>query len=117
MVIISGEAALCETPSRLFRGACFRNRNCGVICEKEGFLNGQCKLLKCICSKDCNIGGGGAGGGGGGDPGEGPPDEEPPAEGPPGEGPPEEGSPGGEEPPVDGPPGDENPPKKSLLKS
>ncbi|KAH6795944.1 hypothetical protein C2S51_036930 [Perilla frutescens var. frutescens] len=98
MMAMVGEASLCESPSTLFKGACFRSSNCGTICEKEGFLNGRCKFFKCICSKDCNSGGGGGGGGGdGGPPGEGPPDggNGPPGDDPP-EGPPDSGGDGGD---------------------
>ncbi|KAI3466303.1 hypothetical protein Pfo_022966 [Paulownia fortunei] len=104
MMIMRGEAILCEANSKLFTGACFSDKNCGAICEKEGFLNGKCKFLKCVCSKDCNVGGGGGG----------------PGQGPPSEGPPDEGPPGGEGPPGEDPPGGELPPvlnRKSLLKS
>ncbi|PIM99521.1 hypothetical protein CDL12_27988 [Handroanthus impetiginosus] len=93
------EATICEAPSTLFTGLCFSDRNCGTICEKEGFLNGYCKFLKCTCSKDCNVGGGG------GSPGQGAPRNGPPEGGPPGgEEPPVEGPPGGKEPPAEGPP-------------
>ncbi|KAH6776008.1 low-molecular-weight cysteine-rich 72 [Perilla frutescens var. hirtella] len=102
MMAMVGEASLCESPSTLFKGACFRSSNCGTICEKEGFLNGRCKFFRCICSKDCNSGGGGGGegGGGGGDggpPGDGPPNggNGPPGEDPP-EGPPDGGGDGGD---------------------
>ncbi|XP_011086334.1 uncharacterized protein LOC105168097 [Sesamum indicum] len=86
MIIMHGEAeaAVCESPSKLFTGLCFSDRNCSAICEKENFVTGRCKFWKCICSKDCGTGGGG--GGGGGDPG-GPPDEGG-DEGPPEGGPP-----------------------------
>lgn len=80
------EAAICETRSQQFRGLCFRNDNCGSICEKEGFLTGRCKgfLLKCICAKDCGANGGGSS--------DGPPDS-----------PPDDGGDGG---PPDSPSGD-----------
>ncbi|KAG8365317.1 hypothetical protein BUALT_Bualt18G0092100 [Buddleja alternifolia] len=110
-----GQAAICESRSRIFTGLCVNNQNCGTICEKEGFLNGHCKLWRCICIKDCNAGGRNPGqgppGGGEGPP-EGPPESEgPPAEGPPeGEGPPAEGPPEGEGPPAEGPPEGEGPP-------
>ncbi|XP_020552054.1 defensin-like protein [Sesamum indicum] len=102
MIIMRGEAAICESPSKLFTGLCFSDKNCSAICEKEKFVTGQCKFWKCICSKDC-----GTGGGGGGDPG----------------GPPDEGSPGGggdEGPPEGGPPATVKTPavnRKSLVKS
>lgn len=67
------EAVVCSAPSRLFSGLCFSDNNCSAICEKEGFLSGECKGFKCICQKDCN--GGGSGGGDGGDPGQGPPEQ------------------------------------------
>lgn len=111
-----GEAALCEAPSRLFKGACFSSGNCGTICETERFLNGRCKFFKCICSKDCNIGGGGGsggggggsgGGGGGGDGG----GDEPPSDGPPdgGDSPPDDGG--------EGPPDEGSPPPTTLKRS
>lgn len=92
-----GEAAVCESPSRLFRGACFSNRNCASIC-------GECKFLKCKCTKDCS-------GGGQGPPNEGPPNNpgSPPEGGdggPPSEGPPNEGTPDA---PTNGPPSEDPP--------
>ncbi|KAL7130577.1 hypothetical protein ABFS83_13G143300 [Erythranthe nasuta] len=109
MLIVPGEASLCETPSRYFNGICFSRRNCGAICEKEGFSSGRCKAFKCVCGKDCNA----AGGGGGGDPGLGPPVEGPPDQGPPEEGPPGEGPPG-EGPPGEGPPAGDLPPVRKI---
>ncbi|KAK4434708.1 hypothetical protein Salat_0633600 [Sesamum alatum] len=105
MLIMHSEAAVCESPSKLFTGLCFSDKNCLAICEKEKFVNGQCKFWKCICSKDCGIDGGG--GEGDGDPG----------------GPPDEGSPGGggdEGPPEGGPPATTKSSvvnRKSLIKS
>ncbi|KAL0310837.1 UNVERIFIED_CONTAM: hypothetical protein Sangu_2378400 [Sesamum angustifolium] len=88
MIIMHGEAeaAVCESPSKLFTGLCFSDRNCSAICEKENFVTGHCKFWKCICSKDCGAGGGGdpgGGGGGGEDPGGGGGGEDPPEGGPP----------------------------------
>ncbi|KAL3820008.1 hypothetical protein ACJIZ3_005913 [Penstemon smallii] len=83
MMTKPGEAAMCESPSRFFKGLCFSSKNCGTICEKEDFIFGHCKKFKCIC-----------------DP---PPGEEPPEQGPPSEGPPEE------DPPSEGP-SEEDPP-------
>ncbi|KAL3851013.1 hypothetical protein ACJIZ3_012895 [Penstemon smallii] len=106
-MIWSGEAATCEAPSSLFKGLCFSRKNCGTICEKEGFLFGQCRNLKCLCVKDCGSGGGDPGQV---PPGEGPPEQDPPSEGPPEQGPPGEGppeqDPPGEGPPEQGPPSD-----------
>ncbi|XP_051125184.1 defensin-like protein 10 [Andrographis paniculata] len=64
MVLWQAEAALCKSESKKFHGPCFNDKNCGQICESEGFLSGKCDWTKCICYKDC--GGGGRGGGGGG---------------------------------------------------
>ncbi|KAK6133160.1 hypothetical protein DH2020_033098 [Rehmannia glutinosa] len=102
MVIMRGEAETCEAKSKLFNGACFSTKNCGSICEKEGFSGGKCKFFKCVCFKDCNINGGG------GTPAQGPPADAPPAEGPPSDDPPSDGPPG-EGPPADGPPSEEQP--------
>ncbi|KAL8461852.1 hypothetical protein ACS0TY_033080 [Phlomoides rotata] len=94
--MMPSEAAICGAPSRFFTGLCFSSKNCSEICEKDGFLFGKCKMLKCICKKDC--GGPGGGGAEGGEPGEG---GEEPGEGgeEPGEGGEEPGE-GGEEPSV-----------------
>ncbi|PIM99519.1 hypothetical protein CDL12_27986 [Handroanthus impetiginosus] len=67
---IETESAICETRSQLFRGLCFRADNCASICEKEGFLTGECKgfLFRCICQKECGDGasrGGSSGSAGG----------------------------------------------------
>ncbi|KAL0300947.1 UNVERIFIED_CONTAM: hypothetical protein Sradi_6371500 [Sesamum radiatum] len=71
---IGAEAAVCQARSQHFRGLCFRNDNCAAICEKEGYISGNCKgfLLRCICFKDCGATGGSTPSGGG--PPDGPPD-------------------------------------------
>ncbi|KAL3831033.1 hypothetical protein ACJIZ3_019835 [Penstemon smallii] len=106
-MIWSGEAATCEAPSRLFKGLCFSRKNCGTICEKEGFLFGHCRNFKCTCAKDCGSVGGDPGQG---PPGEGPPEQDPPSEGPPEQGPPGEGPPD-QDPPSEGPP-EQDPPSE-----
>ncbi|KAI3466302.1 hypothetical protein Pfo_022965 [Paulownia fortunei] len=85
---MQAEAAICETRSQQFKGLCFRNDNCGSICEKEGYLSGRCKglLLRCFCEKDCGAGTPIGGGGGGGGP-DGPPDGPPEGDGGPPDGP------------------------------
>ncbi|GFP96233.1 defensin j1-2 [Phtheirospermum japonicum] len=104
MMIMRSEGSTCEARSQLFKGACFRSKNCESICGKEGFTGGKCKFWRCVCSKDCGLPNDS-------EPGEGPPNEEGPSEGPPneaepGEGPPSEGQPG------EGPPGEEMPPAR-----
>ena len=49
------EARDCEFPSDKFKGMCFNDRNCGDICETEGFSGGNCKGFRrrCICTKPC----------------------------------------------------------------
>lgn len=56
MAVDLGEAAVCSSPSSLFRGACVIDRNCESVCEQEGFDDGKCKgklIPKCICYKPC----------------------------------------------------------------
>ncbi|KAL8538952.1 hypothetical protein ACS0TY_000811 [Phlomoides rotata] len=53
-----GEAAICSSPSSVFRGPCFIDSNCESTCESEGFDDGKCKGAhrlnpKCICYKPC----------------------------------------------------------------
>ncbi|GFP96228.1 defensin j1-2 [Phtheirospermum japonicum] len=52
---MQGEAAICETGSKQFKGICFNNENCATICEKEGFISGRCKgfFPTCTCAKQC----------------------------------------------------------------
>lgn len=88
MLMTPSEALMCETPSSLFNGLCFSERNCASICDKEGFTFGHCKTLKCVCAKDCGVGKT--------PPVQGPPDQGPPDQGPPDQGPP---GPGGDYPP------------------
>nr|AKE49474.1 plant defensin 1.2-like protein PDF1.2-2 [Dimocarpus longan] len=46
-------ARICESPSAKFKGICFSKSNCANICQTEGFVSGNCRVFKCICSKDC----------------------------------------------------------------
>ncbi|RWR92890.1 Defensin-like protein 5 [Cinnamomum micranthum f. kanehirae] len=49
------DGALCQRPSRLFRGLCFRSSNCASVCHGEHFADGYCHGLRrrCICRKPC----------------------------------------------------------------
>lgn len=53
----SGEAMgrTCISPSHKFKGPCWRDHNCKVICISEGFEEGKCEglLRKCTCVKTC----------------------------------------------------------------
>ncbi|XP_047339686.1 keratin, type I cytoskeletal 9-like [Impatiens glandulifera] len=78
-----GEARLCYSPSRDFRGVCLNRHNCENICIEEGFESGLCKVFggikrRCLCYQLCTHGGkpphdgdddddGGSTGGGGGE--------------------------------------------------
>ncbi|XP_059286933.1 defensin-like protein P322 [Lycium ferocissimum] len=48
------EARTCQSPSRLYKGECL-SENCLVVCESEGFTDGDCRGLhyRCICTKPC----------------------------------------------------------------
>ncbi|KAI3458833.1 hypothetical protein Pfo_015496 [Paulownia fortunei] len=53
--MIHGEAKLCSSASKLFRGPCIIERNCLTTCEQEGFEDGKCEGIfrECICFKSC----------------------------------------------------------------
>ncbi|KAL3614889.1 hypothetical protein CASFOL_040550 [Castilleja foliolosa] len=55
MMIMRGEATECDADSRIYKGSCFRSKNCGSICETEGFISGKCHklMMQCVCFKDC----------------------------------------------------------------
>uniref|UniRef100_K3Z098 Knottins-like domain-containing protein n=1 Tax=Setaria italica TaxID=4555 RepID=K3Z098_SETIT len=61
LLTLGAEADRCETHSRTYKGRC-NNHNCWSICITEGNTGGFCKgtlLLKCMCTSECNGGGGG----------------------------------------------------------
>uniref|UniRef100_A0A7N0ZW87 Knottins-like domain-containing protein n=1 Tax=Kalanchoe fedtschenkoi TaxID=63787 RepID=A0A7N0ZW87_KALFE len=50
------DARQCESRSRTFRGMCFFDRNCALVCQLEGdFTGGHCIGFRrrCFCIKDC----------------------------------------------------------------
>lgn len=51
----SVEARVCGAPSQKFKGICLSDRNCGNVCESEGFPSGNCQGLRrrCFCTRPC----------------------------------------------------------------
>ncbi|KAF8697529.1 hypothetical protein HU200_035861 [Digitaria exilis] len=73
-MICGVEAKLCNVRSSTFKGWCRYNMNCAHVCVAEGKTGGYCKgrlpLFKyCMCTFECDDGGG-SGGGGGAQPGQ-----------------------------------------------
>ncbi|KAH7866585.1 hypothetical protein Vadar_022290 [Vaccinium darrowii] len=49
------EGRTCESQSQRFKGPCSTDRNCGSVCETEGFQGGNCRGFRrrCFCTKHC----------------------------------------------------------------
>lgn len=65
-MLVQVRARECKYRSHLYKGWGCSNQACYVVCQHEGFERGQCEglLRRCICTKDCEEGGGGGGEGG-----------------------------------------------------
>ncbi|KAL3637611.1 hypothetical protein CASFOL_018779 [Castilleja foliolosa] len=53
--ILKVEARLCESKSHGFKGQCWSDHNCGLVCRHEGFPGGKCHGFRkrCFCSRPC----------------------------------------------------------------
>ncbi|KAF8697534.1 hypothetical protein HU200_035867 [Digitaria exilis] len=65
------EALLCSRRSSTFKGRCRSSMSCAHVCLAEGKTGGYCKgrvsfFKYCMCTFECEPGGGGGGGGNGG---------------------------------------------------
>ncbi|KAF3793369.1 Defensin-like protein 2 [Nymphaea thermarum] len=51
----TAEARTCESQSHQFKGRCFSDHNCGMVCRNEGFFGGNCRGFRgrCFCTKPC----------------------------------------------------------------
>lgn len=49
------EGRLCESQSHGFKGLCFSDSNCSLICHREGFTAGKCRGFRrrCFCTRHC----------------------------------------------------------------
>ncbi|KAI5679154.1 hypothetical protein M9H77_10104 [Catharanthus roseus] len=49
------EARMCQSQSHGYRGPCFRNHNCALVCRNEGFSGGRCRGFRhrCFCTRLC----------------------------------------------------------------
>ncbi|KAK9735212.1 hypothetical protein RND81_04G191200 [Saponaria officinalis] len=54
-MVKEGEARVCQTKSHHYRGACWRDHNCAMVCRVEGFSGGQCVGFRrrCFCTRRC----------------------------------------------------------------
>ncbi|XP_047940368.1 defensin Ec-AMP-D1-like [Salvia hispanica] len=45
----------CESKSHRFKGTCLSNKNCGSVCNTEGFHGGKCRGIRrrCFCTRPC----------------------------------------------------------------
>nr|ADQ43198.1 unknown [Schrenkiella parvula] len=53
------EPRICETLSKVFKGMCWNQNNCAIMCrEFEHFHSGHCRgfLRRCYCTKRCDGG-------------------------------------------------------------
>ncbi|KAF1867984.1 hypothetical protein Lal_00042378 [Lupinus albus] len=49
------EARTCKSKSQRYKGSCYSDNNCAIICEGEGFTGGKCHgfFCKCWCKRPC----------------------------------------------------------------
>nr|GEZ05051.1 defensin-like protein 1 [Tanacetum cinerariifolium] len=42
---------VCSHPSKTYKGPCFNNHNCRIICKAEGAVGGHCRFFsfRCVC--------------------------------------------------------------------
>ncbi|CAK9175004.1 unnamed protein product [Ilex paraguariensis] len=54
-VVVRVEARLCESQSHGFKGQCWSDHNCGIVCRNEGFAGGHCRGFRrrCFCTRNC----------------------------------------------------------------
>ncbi|KAL8046114.1 hypothetical protein ABFS82_08G160100 [Erythranthe guttata] len=56
MTIVKVEARMCETQSHGFKGQCWSEHNCRLVCAHEGFRGGKCRGFRkrCFCTRPCH---------------------------------------------------------------
>nr|WGC54890.1 plant defensin protein PDF2.1 [Gerbera hybrid cultivar] len=54
-MIPGAEARMCQSQSHGYRGACFHDHNCALVCRNEGFSGGRCRGFRrrCFCTRLC----------------------------------------------------------------
>ncbi|PIN07347.1 hypothetical protein CDL12_20085 [Handroanthus impetiginosus] len=52
---ITVEGRNCESQSHGFKGQCWSDHNCGLVCRNEGFQDGRCRGFRkrCFCTRPC----------------------------------------------------------------
>ncbi|KAL8166448.1 hypothetical protein V2J09_007947 [Rumex salicifolius] len=53
---VEGKKRVCQSLSHGFRGPCFRDHNCALVCRNEAFSGGRCRGFRrrCFCTKFCH---------------------------------------------------------------
>ncbi|KAK1296473.1 hypothetical protein QJS10_CPB15g00126 [Acorus calamus] len=52
--VVEVEGKTCSQPSGKYKGGCFYDNNCALVCKSEGFPDGACDgRFRCMCSKPC----------------------------------------------------------------
>ncbi|KAI3466304.1 hypothetical protein Pfo_022967 [Paulownia fortunei] len=54
-MVLKVEARLCESQSHGFKGQCWSDHNCRLVCRNEGYPGGKCRGLRkrCFCTRPC----------------------------------------------------------------
>ncbi|XP_057440180.1 defensin-like protein [Lotus japonicus] len=54
--VVQTEARVCQSQSHRFRGGCWGDHNCALVCRNEGFSGGRCRGFRrrCFCTRLCN---------------------------------------------------------------
>ncbi|KAK9691699.1 hypothetical protein RND81_09G213000 [Saponaria officinalis] len=54
-MVQKAEARVCQTQSHHYRGPCWRDHNCAMVCRTEGFSGGDCVGVarRCYCTRRC----------------------------------------------------------------
>ncbi|XP_011086335.1 defensin-like protein 1 [Sesamum indicum] len=54
-MIVKADGRTCLSQSHGFRGQCWSNTNCRLVCRNEGFPGGRCRGFRrrCFCVRPC----------------------------------------------------------------
>ncbi|CAA0818520.1 Defensin-like protein 4 [Striga hermonthica] len=53
--IVKVAGRTCDSQSHGFKGQCWSDTNCGLVCRNEGFPSGHCRGFRkrCFCRRPC----------------------------------------------------------------
>ncbi|KAL1301235.1 defensin-like protein 1 [Arachis stenosperma] len=54
-MVVHTEGRVCQSKSHMFKGGCWGDHNCALVCRNEGFSGGRCRGFRrrCFCTKLC----------------------------------------------------------------